>query len=102
MVAVASHSAIARRIARDTAYPQRQKGTETAHGTNHRVTNERYTVAFATRFGAVKFIKKAKVYVCPRKRLDLLPTLKQSRPTRRLHNTNMQGPRSMRGLGGFK
>ncbi len=32
----------ARLLARNTAYPQQDKGTETAHGTHHTVNKQRY------------------------------------------------------------
>lgn len=45
-----------RALKNDTAYPQQQKGTETAHGTNHKPRNARYAVTFESRSGPIRWV----------------------------------------------
>lgn len=80
-MALGTMNANARRLFNDTAGAQSQKGTETAHGTKHRPATKQYAVQFNSRRGEIKFNAKSK------KRM-----IKQTKPTRNLHNTNAQFP----------
>lgn len=81
-MAVGQFNANARRLMRDTTYPQTQKGTETAHGTDHHPARKQYAVKFMAKGNPVSFLKSLKIR----------PTLKQSKATKLLHNTNRQFP----------
>lgn len=75
-------NANARRLFNDTCFAQADKGTETAHGTNHRPATRAYSVKFMIRRSQNPSINRA---VRPK-------TVTQTRHVRHLHNTNAQFP----------
>ena len=75
----------ARMLQRDTAFPQKDKGTETAHGTDHHATHQRFGVSFNTRQGPVSFLRRNVRAPKPAAWLS---------NARRNHNTNKQFPKA--------
>lgn len=79
---VGSKQSLARRMFNDTVYPQKQKGTETAHGTNHKPLKQSFRVNFLAKGKPVSFLRSK----------HIAPTLAQKTDRMNLHNTNMQFP----------
>ncbi len=85
-----SRNAVARRIFDDTCFAQKDKGTDTAHGTNHHAAGQNgkgKALSHMTQRGTITYIIKA---VRPQ-------TILQGKATMNLHNTNMQAPKYAKG-----